>query len=317
MFWVPGKASTLSISKEQWRAKRLRPGARVMARFGPWERWVIFAAESGNASDGDDVSKEKYEEVWYYNPEQDISSYDAPKDWPETQWIEEARKSTTAQRRSDLNTLGTSSLRTPGPGLHETSVAAASAVTSDAAAFGNASTLISSTGDPGAREAASILAGPRLDPETGIILGIGEPDAEREVDPDTDIYRFASTKRAAFHTLLVEAYSRALRRWFIETAVRGSLTRPKRNKSNYASAAAAAAASEGIFKDVSTSALLEGERKELEHIDDIWRQSPPKEVVLQALEDDVIPPVPGMETAAAGNDGSNLASASVSGMFHV
>jgi hypothetical protein len=50
---------------------RFAPGARVIARHAGWERWVIYEADSGNASDDEAMAPqdERFEEVWYYNTE--------------------------------------------------------------------------------------------------------------------------------------------------------------------------------------------------------------------------------------------------------
>ena len=80
-----GKAAALSLSILEWKAKRFAPGARVVARFVGWERWVIYEQDSANASDDEraDPSQEKYAEVWYFQPETGKSSYDPPPEWPE------------------------------------------------------------------------------------------------------------------------------------------------------------------------------------------------------------------------------------------
>ena len=65
-----GKAAALSLSTQEWKAKRFAPGARVIARHAGWERWVIYEADSKDASDGEiEPQDEKYAEVWYYNSE--------------------------------------------------------------------------------------------------------------------------------------------------------------------------------------------------------------------------------------------------------
>ena len=78
-----GKSSALGLTHGEWEAKRRRAGARVIARYGAWERWAVLASESGNASDGDDVAAEVYDEVFYYCVESGESSWDPPSSWPE------------------------------------------------------------------------------------------------------------------------------------------------------------------------------------------------------------------------------------------
>ncbi len=59
---------------------RFAPGARVIARHAGWERWVIYEADSGNASDDEAVAPqdERFEEVWYYNTESGDSTVRVP-----------------------------------------------------------------------------------------------------------------------------------------------------------------------------------------------------------------------------------------------
>ena len=40
-----GKAAALSLSTQEWKAKRFAPGARVISRHAGWERWVIYEAD--------------------------------------------------------------------------------------------------------------------------------------------------------------------------------------------------------------------------------------------------------------------------------
>jgi hypothetical protein len=71
-----GKAAALSLSTQEWKAKRFSPGARVIARHAGWERWVIYEADSGDASEDEAVAPqdEKFAEVWYFNTETSESS---------------------------------------------------------------------------------------------------------------------------------------------------------------------------------------------------------------------------------------------------
>lgn len=59
---------------------RFAPGARVIARHAGWERWVIYEADSGNASDDEAMAPqdERFEEVWYYNTESGDSTVRVP-----------------------------------------------------------------------------------------------------------------------------------------------------------------------------------------------------------------------------------------------
>lgn len=128
-----GKTAALGLSLAAWDAKRKKPGARVVARFVGWERWVVMVPRSslediekpsaeeldGHADDAEDALAAGgeglkgtggedlvYGEVWYHHPESGESQWDPPSVWPEDEWdAEEDEEKADVEYDSDGNTI--------------------------------------------------------------------------------------------------------------------------------------------------------------------------------------------------------------------
>ena len=122
-----GKTAALGLSHAEWTAKRRKPGARCVARFAGWERWVILVpreavkqAELLEAGDGADTSVSRpgtsassghdsggdvYSEVWYYEPQSANSQWDPPPVWPEDEWDAEEEEDAEVLYDSDGNSI--------------------------------------------------------------------------------------------------------------------------------------------------------------------------------------------------------------------
>lgn len=243
-----GTSVALGLARGEWESMRADPRARMTARHAGWERWVHVedrreyegeegdedggryrgeqllledGTAAGNAAGGGTAGA-RVTAVWYYQPEQEKSSWDPPSGWPEVDASAAEGASLEDALREDSLAAGSSTMRHVG---HLGGMAEGDEDEGDEDFLASkrrdrGMELAMSTNAMVAGAAPVLGAAPAEVVALATLRGAGAGAAADPLDEGEGAAMRAAAASGAVEECIYRAFERGFRRWAVETACR-------------------------------------------------------------------------------------------------